>query len=41
MAARSGLIGRLLGWLFPDPCAGTLEIQRQMQSTGDDEDGER
>lgn len=33
---------RLFERLFPDPCAGSAEIQRQMQSIGDeDEDGER
>jgi hypothetical protein len=37
-----GLIGRLLARLFPDPCAGSEEIRRQMQDTGDeDEGGER
>lgn len=36
------LIGRLLERLLPDPCAGSEEIQRQMQDIGDeDEDGER
>ena len=37
-----GLIGRLLARLFPDPCADTAEIRRQMLDIGDeDEGGER
>lgn len=37
-----GLI-RLFERLFPDPCAGSAEIQREMQSIGDEDDveGER
>jgi hypothetical protein len=34
------LIGRLLGWLLPDPCAGTLEIQRQMQAIDENGSGD-
>lgn len=33
------MIGRLLAWLFPDPCAGSAEVRRQMQSIDDDAAG--
>jgi hypothetical protein len=33
-------LGRLLAWLLPDPCAGSAEIQRQMQDIGDEDEGE-
>lgn len=34
-----GLI-RLFERLLPDPCAGSAEIQRQMQSISDEDDAE-